>query len=223
MASKFLRRSGVAVCLISELIEFVPDAIIQVGIGSFHEEVPVMKQAWPHAKFTGFEANPNIRIRDYPGTLIRKAISNRAGSVDLHFQPRHKDGSSLFPPKHAETSASITVPCVTLDSLDLQAQQALLWLDCEGSELNVLRGAENFIERSVAVINVEMTSKPSCEGWCSPESVHDWLCSHGFYRQWVHTNRSSAGQCDVIYVRSYLFQPEYCCCPCQVNRYKRGR
>lgn len=46
------------------------------------------------------------------------------------------------------------IPVVTLDGLDLQACD-LIWLDVEGSELDVLKGATNLLARSRPVVIVE--------------------------------------------------------------------
>ena len=231
MASRFLRRSGIAIVLVAELIEYEPDHIIQVGIGKNHQEVDVMKVAWPNATFVGFEANPHIGIDDYPGKLIRVAVGAEAGKATLYFNKKHKDGSSFFPHNDPIGPMQVEVDVVALDDmsmeeLDMPIQQklpnVLLWLDCEGMEFDVLRGCEKLLDQHVDVVNVEMTSNPPGDGWCTPNEVHDFLLEHGFLRQWVHTQRTSAGQTDAIYVRPHLFNPNYCCCPCQVKLFKQG-
>ncbi len=87
-------------------------------------------------------------------------------------------------------------------------------LDCEGSELKALQGAEKFIE-GVEVVNLEMTSNPANEGWADPVETHQWLLRHDFLRQTIHTNRSRGGQYDAIYVRTHLHQMRFCSCPCK--------
>lgn len=224
MASKFMRRSGISVCLIAELLEWVPDLVIQVGIGTRPEETAVFKDAWPNHELIGFEAHPgvfNAVKGSYPGQLYNCAIGNRRGSVDLWTPPRHKDGSSI----HKHEGMDNLTKCVTrISTLDfeigwdrIEDKDVLLWLDCEGCELDVLEGAAKVLKR-VSTVNVEMTAKPISSKWCDANQVHDFLIAAGFKRQWVHTQRTSAGQCDAIYVRHSIFNPAYCCCPCQVER-----
>lgn len=229
MVSRILRRSGIAIVEIAELLDnWVPKLVIQVGVGTHHEEVAVMQEAWPGVAFIGFEAHPIIYgyLGDYPGQLINKAIAAEQGEVTMRHHRRHKDGTSIGTigsrTDEPDDWEEITVPTTTLDAEIVLLggnRNRLLWLDCEGSELEALKGGTELLER-VDVVNIEMTSKPKLEGWPDPCVIHQWLVEQGFYRQWVHTQRPSAGQCDVIYVRRHLFKEQYCSCPCEVMRYR---
>jgi len=215
MASKYLRRSGVAVGLIAELLGWKATEIWQVGVGLYHEEMEVLKQEWNLAseQIIGFEPNPDTfrRIMDvYPGQLVNTALSDFVGYGNLSFDSRHKDGSTLKGLYHAKTSEQ--VPITTLDAVGKNVKQGcLLWLDCEGSELDVLKGGKGFLSK-VDVVNVEMTGKPPGEGWSRPVEVYQFLKMRGFRLQHVHTQRTTAGQFDAIFVRSGLWKEEYCCC-----------
>lgn len=222
MASNLMRRSGLSACLIAELLQWTPDSIYQIGIGLNCEEIVVFKDAWPNAFLFGCEPHPKIYEglgKKYYGTLYPFGISDHDGSATMYYRGNHKDGSTLNKPDNMRGVNECTIKLRTLDSLfedGPPTNKTLLWLDCEGSELAALRGATEFIKR-VEMVNVEMTARPISKQWCSSNEVHDWLIDHGFKRQWVHTSRLSAGQCDGIYVRPYLFRPEYCCCPCQME------
>jgi len=216
MPSRLLRRSGTAVITFAHLLKWKPDAVFQVGIGLYHQEVNVMQEAWPSVRFIGCEPHPKIAAslrKNYPGELHQCAIGERQGEATLYEKAKHKDGSGLFPHKWREQT-SLKVQMTTLDLLFPQphsyGERLLLWLDCEGGELGALRGGERFVEH-VGVINVEMTSNPPCEGWCDMMDVHHWLKARGFRRQYTHSKRSGAGQCDALYCRSELFQAKYCC------------
>ena len=217
MASKLLRRSGVAVGLIAELLDWKPAEIWQVGVGIHHEEMEVLRQEWnmPKEKIIGYEANYDVyrAIRDtYPGILFNKALSNYIGESTLVFSPRHSDGSTL---KGLDNQMTIEQP-VSVSTLDAVGETqvepgALLWLDCEGSELDVLRGGHEFL-KSVDVVNVEVTGHPFGTGWCKPVDVYLFLKQIGFQLQHIHTQRTTAGQFDAVFVRPHLFQLDYCCC-----------
>lgn len=226
--SRILRRSGIAVGLIMDLLEWSPDTCVQVGVGLHCQEVDVLKVGWPDLKFFGFEPHPRIYegLKDtYPGELEWAAVSNESGAAILHSKKRHKDGSSLHPhyERDDEKYEQIEVPVTTLDEWNDETAwfdtQVMLWLDCEGNELKVLQGAENFIQ-SVQLVNVELTGIPPGDGWCDCWDVDRWLQDHGFVHQWIHTQRSSAGQRDAIYVRPHMFKPEHACCRCQVERWQ---
>ncbi len=230
MASRLLRRSGIAVGTVAELLGWKPDAVFHVGVGQYHQEVDVLHAEWPDAKWFGVEPHPKIMEKlqkDYPGGLFEGAVSDYVGGGTLHIPHRHKDGSSLFEhyQRADEEYSKIEVGVTTLDVLFDHPQynfpHALLWMDCEGNEMAALHGGEKFIKNHIDVINIEMTSKPPGPGWCSPVDVHNLLMSYGFFRQWIHTQRFGSGQCDCIYVRGNLFKPEFCCCHCQIGLWEK--
>jgi FkbM family methyltransferase len=168
----------------------------------------------------GYEANPTVmnKYKDYPGHAINQAIYSDERELELHWRKKHRDGSSFF---IEDGEASMMVKTKSLDQLHQNkpaaGEHVLFWLDCEGAELEVLHGAEQFI-KGVEMVNIEMTSKPRGSQWCDHVDVHDWLTSHGFVRQWVHTQRQSIGQVDGLYVRPWMWKEEYCCCPMTVAR-----
>lgn len=226
--SKLLRRSGIAVALICEHIGWQPDCFYQIGIGMLHGELDVITQVWDDVEIHGCEPHPQILsgLRGkYPGTLYETAVSDYIGEAILYSKPRHKDGSSLYPHTTCEGGDSFPVKVTTVDTLWPDGPHGLhpmLWVDCEGSELPVLRGGEKFIS-AVDVINIELTGKQMGIGWSKQEEVHTWLLDHGFRRQWVHTQRAFVGQCDGIYVRPAIFNPDICCCPCELLRGEKCR
>jgi FkbM family methyltransferase len=220
MPSKLRRRGGVAVCGITDLLKWTPTTVVQVGVGQNHDEVDVMREWWGDFNLIGFEAHLGIAEsiqQRYPGELHAVAVGEKAGTITLHSKRNHKDGTSRFKHANRETHTIDDVPMTTLDEqfrlpTDL-GERVLLWLDCEGGELSALRGGERFVQR-VAVINLELTSRPPGPGWCDAMETHRWLVKRGFIRQSAHTTRSGSGQCDAVYVRRSMWRPEYCYCPC---------
>ena len=225
MASKLLRRSGVAVGLVAEVLKWRADLVVQVGVGLHHEETDVLAAEWPGVRFLGFEALHDIVTAidgSYPGDLYNYAITDRDDeNVAVYVRTNHKDGSSLF--SQGQVVNSRMVRTKTLDTVMVPAtlpprHRVLLWLDCEGSEAAALDGGRELLKR-VEMINVEMTAKPDGER-CRPGDVHRRLLEEGFWLVWIHTQRISAGQCDYIYVREPLFDPHYCCIPHEVERWE---
>jgi FkbM family methyltransferase len=200
--------------LIADVLNWRADVIYQVGIGNEFQEVDVLKSEWPGVLFIGCEPCPSLIAglrKSYPGDLYAVAISNVIGTRSFYTRRRHANGSSLYA---QDNSDECVVPVETLDHLfgKPKGDHVLLWLDCEGSELDALDGAVQFMA-GVEVVNVEMTANPVNPDWCSPLEVHNSLTFSGFVRQWIHTQRITSGQYDAIYVRPHLFKPEYCCDP----------
>jgi len=223
MASKLLRRSGISVGLVAEAINWRAALVIQVGVGPHHEEVDVLLEEWSGVKFIGYEPHPDSCV-NYPGELRRMAITDHEGEAVLTFNKRHKNGATLlsYVGKGAEDCQSVNVRTTTLDNQfpEPLAVPTMLWLDCEGLELAALKGGERFI-KNVDVVNVEMTANSAllAPGWCSPGAVHLWLVEHGFWLQWIHSERVYLGQVDCVYCRRHLFRPEVCGVPQEIIRY----
>ncbi len=232
-ASRLLRRSGVAVGLVAESLEWKADVIYQVGIGTRWEEMDVLMEEWgPDLTIIGVEAHPYIDMSKYPGEVHHTALSNYTGETILNSKKRHKDGSSLHPhnKRADENYDEIKVPVTTLDVLfpsprlgrGFVVEKILLWLDCEGSELAVMQGGVEFLE-CVDVVNIEMTARPPGVGWATPVQIHKYLVERGFWLQHIHTQRIDSGQNDGVYVRSHLFKPEYCCVPHEIMRWDESQ
>ena len=225
MASRMLRRSGVAVGLVAESLGWKADVIYQVGIGIRHEEMDVLMEEWgPDLKIIGVEPHPEMDFTDsYPGVVHKVALSNYEGTAKLFSKKRHKDGSSLHPhnERDDEQYKAIGVPVTTLDLLFpcIEPGRILLWLDCEGSELAVMQGGAVFLKH-VDVVNIEMTARPPGVGWATPVQMHQYLVGAGFWCIHIHTQRIDSGQNDAVYVRPKLFNPEYCCIPHEIIRWE---
>ncbi len=215
-------RSGIGVAFIAEALGWRADSVYQVGIGDRHEEVGVLKKAWPGVKFIGCEPRSINGKQDYD-EFHQLAISNYVGKAWFNIKSGHKDGSSLYPiPKH-EDCKQIEISVATLDHLfpSPGTGRILLWLDCEGSELAALQGGKQFI-KSVDLVNVEHTAgvKTPDDKFQSVEIYH-WLIERGFWLQNNHTHRLQEGQCDYVYCRERLFKPELCCSPQEIERWTK--
>lgn len=209
------RRSGSAVVEYLYECGITPDALVMAGVGVDAGEGRHFKNVWPHATLIGFEPNP-ITVDGlapmWPGFLYEKALSNVPGKSVLHFRHSHKNGSSLFDPGDRK-STSVAVETTTLDEAfkNDTYNQAVLWLDCEGYELQALRGGVEFLKQVVA-INIEMTGRPRSPGWPAPVDVHRFLKWQGFRQVYTHTIRTVRGQFDAIYLKESHIKPEMCSC-----------
>ena len=100
--SRQMRRSGVSITFILDMINWKPDIVFQVGVGQHYKEVEVMQEAWPDVCFIGCEPHPGMARKldkNYPGEIYECAISDSYGKSTLYVKERHKDGCSLYPHK----------------------------------------------------------------------------------------------------------------------------
>ncbi len=153
-----------------------------------------------------FEANPNAA--DICRENLAKFTSERAGNIatfnqvavtdrvgELQFYPvntglsENKDSgfSSLFRinPDYTRARGRIVqdeavVHATTLDEYFKERQQPdLLWIDVEGAELQVLRGAERVL-RGVTLLHIEVSFRPMQIGKPLFWEISRHLNGHGF-------------------------------------------
>ena len=86
--------------------------------------------------------------------VVRKAAGAAAGTATLHLHPRNTGAHAIDVPPSVDGEASVVVPVVRVED-ELQAlgvlpdTVALIWVDVEGYEPQVLAGLAGLIARSV--------------------------------------------------------------------------
>lgn len=121
--------------------EYYPSTLINVGVGTSHE-YQVWKWLLPNAELVGID--PRLHHRMWKDSYIRAAIGKRSGR-------------SVYCYKHRSTSCGcrdkpwpvVTTPRITLDQAsEFFSPPYFLWMDCEGSEFDALRGASKTLENT---------------------------------------------------------------------------
>jgi FkbM family methyltransferase len=145
------------------------------------------KNRWPDIQVLGIEPSPahsQIQFESgYPGRLISCAVSDKDGDL-IDFYPSTK-WMSMYPSKEKRfRTAPITVPTVTIDSLDQRYgpfSDVIIWADIQGAELSMLEGASNLLQSGrVIAINLEVMPVPF-DGWPSEQEVREFLADKGFH------------------------------------------
>jgi FkbM family methyltransferase len=226
VASRLLRRSGIACGLVAASLDWRPRAIYHIGVGDNHQEVDVLTEEWPGVEWFGCEPHPDIYRNAagcYPGRLYNVAITSEVGIASLRNKKHHRDGSTLYPTDDY-VGNDIQVTTTTLDTLFVEQEghprpDSLLWLDCEGCELLALVGGQRLLS-GVEMVNVEAMADPPNAKWCSSTQIHARLSASGYWLQWIHTQRIYVGQVDFVYVSKKLFRPGLCCIPHEIERFR---
>jgi len=137
------------------------DHVYDIGAWNGRWSQTVQAQALPEAEFILFEANPacapalrRTGFRSYFGV----ALSN-PGRSSVQFFNGTNTGDSYYKEttRHYDAQGSITLPCITLDALkkaDQLPTPQFIKIDTQGSELDILAGAESFV-RDVDLIYTE--------------------------------------------------------------------
>lgn len=177
--------------------------VVEAGARDCKETLD-FKSAYPKAKIIAFECDPNcipICKKNIAGTditLIEKAISDHAGTAEFHVSP--DSGSSSLLGTVFPESKKIRVPMSTLKD-ELEEAPTVLWLDAEGGELAILKGAQDLLD-GVSIINIEVRFKRTLKDQPLYWDIKKFLYSRGF--RLLRFAGAPYGFCDVIFINKKI-------------------
>jgi FkbM family methyltransferase len=170
-------------------LKFNPATIVDVGVGygseTLYEAYPkaYLVMVEPLAEFTG---SIEKILADRRGRHIPMAVGEAKGRRNIFVEPRHVLGSSFYERCEAErTGDRRTVREVEMTTLDAIAGELRLpkpyglKLDTEGTELEILRGASDFLRDTIFVI-AEASVMNRFEGSYSFEELIAKMDESGF-------------------------------------------
>lgn len=176
------------------------------------EEAVKLADHFPNAIVHAFEPNPpqyrtcvatskkNSRVQVY-----QLALSNVEGELDFHVATDNVGASSLLKPTFIPHTGHnkyevIKVPCVILDDWCKlnNVQPDILWMDVQGSELNVLKGGIEAL-KTVKAIATEVGLIPYYEGHTMKDDILKFLDEQGF--ELVNETKAWTHEADVILKR----------------------
>ena len=192
--------------------------IIHVGLWDLAEKDCYTKLVG--TKVIGVEANPQVfeqmskPVADERGyTIFNECLCDVDGAEMKFYLAGH--GSSLHRgPAQWGKNESITVKTKTLatmmDENELDpTEYDFLNIDAEGSELDILKGYERYLE-NVNVIDLETSIDDRHLSGCSHNAIVEWLGQRGFkLREASSDSYQREGWGDAVFVRFDKELPEY--------------
>lgn len=185
---------------------FSPDVIIDVGVGS---GTPWLYRSFPQARFVLIDPREEcadmVREKDHLETFHfhATALGASAGTAKLTMpyskKGREPDMASLFHRTDKLSQAfikteEIEVPVKTLDEIALAYPGRVgLKLDTEGSELDILRGASETLDRC-DFVTLEMSVSPRFDGVGAPSEAVALLARAGLEMRDVMTIGAGPGK-----------------------------
>jgi FkbM family methyltransferase len=153
---------------------------------------------------------PRLRLNlsMYPGQFIINAlVSDSPKELTFHLASNGASSSYMELGTHATEHPDVTyvgarqMLATTVDLLHEEGsigQASYMSMDVQGTELDVLRGAERYIEK-VDAIYAEVNTNEVYKGCASFDEVTEWLRERGFTRRVVSMTDHFWGDC--LYTR----------------------
>ena len=174
----------------------------------------------PGVRVTAFEPEPRTaerlraRFAADPRVAVHQcALGGSAGTRELHvtsntvFASLHRplDELAELYPRGSESVAVLPVETATLDEMAPAGPVAVLKIDVQGAELDVLGGGRDVLSRTRAVL-LEVNFVPHYEGEASFGRLHEHMLGAGFRLRAMHEAKAaeSTGHLlwtDACYVR----------------------
>lgn len=115
-------------------------------------------------------------------TVHEVAVTNRnTGSIGIQDHPEHGGHNfAVYDEKHVKKSEHVVqVPCRTIDSFGFEDVDAIK-IDVEGSELFVIHGAKDTIDRYRPAVQVEIVPKQCNQYGYDPQALYDFFAERDY-------------------------------------------
>lgn len=184
------------------LRRLMPDKPIILEAGAqWGEDTAWMSEFWPKVTIHAFEPNPPsykkllATSKKYNNIFTYQlALSHTSGQFPFYVDGHSGGASSLLRPTervnrdyfHADLEHPIIVNVVTLDEWAKEHKVDhidFMWLDLEGNELNMLKGATEML-KTVQIIYTEVNLQIFWEGCVRYAQLARWLEEQGFEKVW---------------------------------------
>ena len=166
--------------------------VAEIGSNMGYHSLVMAQSLGPHGRLHAFEANPEvlpllratIAVNGYGDRIILHPVAalDRQGEIEFASDPSHIGSGHWAIGDAADNySRRVSVPAVTLDAaLAGLPSLDLLRMDAEGSEPQVLRGAEALLRRSPGLRIVTEWSPPMMAARIALPDFIGWLAGLGF-------------------------------------------
>lgn len=160
------------------------DGIIQCGLGDWAEG-PALLDKYPPTDIRYLAVDPIHRYAfetwaaGFRGSIIQGCLWSETGRIFKLQDFRSKTSILDTEKRRGEFKAHSLTLDDAVTYTNYSAKSILLWMDVEGAEFEILKGAKNTLE-NVSVIVCEVKDKPRIPGWKSTSEVVVELNEYGF-------------------------------------------
>jgi FkbM family methyltransferase len=184
-------------------IGFAPTSVLDIG--AFHGDwTRYTRSIFPNASYTMIEANNHPQLMSVNATLIRELVSSSVGPVQ--WWSNGGTGDSILREKthHYASVTPVTRMTTTLDTLFPTQTFDFIKIDCQGAELEILKGGKSLVDRSTVVLlecPFAGQYNEGCPSFCEYIQYMDSVGFTPFDISEIHLVRNLTCQVDIVFVR----------------------
>lgn len=184
-------------------IGFNPQTVLDIG--AFRGEWTRFTQTvFPRASYTMIEANSHHQLESVGVTLIREVVSSCVGPVQWWSIGGTGDSILRERTRHYDTVTPVTRMATTLDTLFPHQSFDFIKIDCQGAELEIMKGGPSLLSRATVVLLECPFAGQYNEGCPSFLEYIQYMDSIGFVPfdiPEIHLIHNMMGQIDILFVR----------------------
>lgn len=133
------------------ILPWSPKTILDIGGYKGHWTRDVRRE-FPHATFVVVEPNPHPELSTLGVPVYRELLSSEVKDVLWHSNMSTGDSMYKELTRHYEHVLPSTRKTTTLDLLFPSQTFEFIKIDCQGAELDILKGGENLLRNTIAVL-----------------------------------------------------------------------
>ena len=184
-------------------IGFAPKSV--VDIGAYHGNWTRLTQSiFPSASYTMIEANDHPNLKTVNAKLIQELVSSSEKDVEWWSNGGTGDSILRERTRHYNNIVPITRRTTTLDTLFPTQTFDFIKIDCQGAELDILKGGKSLVDNASVILLECPFAGQYNEGCPSFYDYIQYMDSIGFTPfdiSEIHSSVNITIQIDILFIR----------------------
>lgn len=191
-------------------IGFNPRSVLDIG--AFHGDWTRYTQGvFPQASYTMIEPNNHPQLSSVNATLIRELVSSSVGSVQWWSNGSTGDSILRELTHHYASVTPLTRTTTTLDTLFPTQTFDFIKIDCQGAELEILKGGVSLVDRAdVVLLECPFAGQynEGCPSFCEYIQYMNSIGFVPFDISELHYIQNMTFQIDIVFIRERTYSKQ---------------